>query len=168
MSTRAAISMEDYDGESSTVLLWVQDVSAVNFGSVSQDVDELKDAIATISLGAIRDASINKSYPESPATVTDKTAQRESKWLITYRDTTQFLDAANTIANPGYLKVFTTEIPAAKLSLLSNNSDELDLAETTVAAFVTVFEANARSPYNHSANAPTIDVLSIKHVGRRA
>jgi len=166
--------MEDYDGESSNVLIWVQDMAAANYGSVTQDVDELKDAIATISLGAIRDVSVNKTFPENPAVVTDKTAQRESKWLITYRDTVQFLDENNLIANPGYLKVFTTEIPAAKLSLLSNNSDELNLSDGgVVQAFVASFEANARSPYNHSNVLTTppatwLKVLSIKHVGRRA
>lgn len=168
MPTRAAINMQDYNNESSTVLLWVQDMSAVNYGAVTQDVDELKDAIAAITLGEIREAVVTKAFPESSAAVTDKTAQRETKWLVTYRDTTQFLDAANTIANPGYLKIFTTEIPCADLTLLADNKEELNLSSGAGATFKAAFEANARSPYNHSASAPSIQVLSVKHVGRRS
>jgi hypothetical protein len=175
MPTRANITIADHENEKSNVLIWVQDVGAVNYGSVTQDIDELKDAIATISRGTILDAGFSKVFPEATGyPADDPEAQREAKWLITYQDTLQFLDEANTIANPGYLKVFNTEIPCADLSLLPEGKEELDLVDGgVVAAFVASFEANARSPYNHthgktSPPASVVKVLSIRHAGRRS
>lgn len=166
MPTRASFSFEDFDRERSVTLIWVQDVSAVNYGSVTQDIDELKDALATITIGAIRSANMMKEFPESGAPVTNPQAQREAKWLITYRDTTQFLDALNTIPNPGYLKLFAIEVPCADLTLLTGNEDTLRLNAGVGATFKANFEANARSPYNHSASNPTIELVSVRHVGR--
>lgn len=167
MPTRSSFQVADYDNEVSHTHLWVQDMSAANFDSVAQDVDELKDAILLVSLGEVRDAAIRKVYPESGALVTDPDAQRERKWVVLYRDMTQFLDAGATIANPGYLKLFTAEIACADASLLATNSDLMDVsAGTDGETFVNSFEANARSPYNHTATSPVIEVIEIRMVGR--
>lgn len=173
MPTRAYVTVEDYSQEKSTVSFWVQDMSGLNYDSVAQDVDEVKDAILALTLGAVRVAGITKEFPESGADVTDPNAQRERKALIVYQDQTQFLDAGNTIANPGYLKLFTLELPAAKVedgsgtSYLKEDSDEYDLANADIAAFIAVIEANVRSPYNNSAQAPAIKVVKMTKVGRR-
>lgn len=171
MPTRAAINVRDHENESSSVIVWVQDIGAGNYASVTQDIDEIKDAILTISLGTVKDAAFTKSFPEASGfPSTDPEAQREAKYVVTYQDTVQFLDVANTIANPGYLKVFTTEIPCADLSLLPDGKSELDLQDGgVVQAFVAAWEANVRTPYNNSAAvtpAAWNDVLSIKHGGR--
>lgn len=174
MPTRASIAIADHENEKSNVLVWVQDVGAANYASVTQDIDELKDAIDTISLGGIGAAGFTKTFPEAGSYPADvPLAQREKKWLITYQDTMQFLDEANTIANPGYLKVFTAEIPCADLALLPEGKSELDLADGgVVEAFVTVWEANVRSPYNHThghtSPVTPIAVLKIEFVGRNA
>lgn len=172
MPTRAFITIEDYNQETSTVSFSVQDVSAVNFASVTQDIDEVKDALLTVISGEVRQVGFTKTYPESFATVTDTTAQRERKWLVVYRDTTQFLDELNTMANPGYGKLFTMEIATADLSIaniLKPQSDEMDLTEAVVGApFVSAIEANVRSPYNGNAFAPSIDVIRVVHVGRNS
>lgn len=173
MPTRAFISLTDHENEKSGTQIWVQDVGVSNYGSVTQDIDELKDAIDTISIGTITESGFGKSFPELGGfPSTDPQSQRETKWLITYQDVIQFLDGANTIANPGYLKIFTTEIPCADLSLLPAGQDELDITAGVGLAFCNVFNPNARSPYNNSSAAAPIapshfvKVLSIKHVGR--
>lgn len=172
MPTRAFITVADYGGpngqeELSTTLFWVQDISDINYASVTQDIDEVKDAIAPTIRGVIREVGFTKTFPESGAAVSDVEAQREDKWLVVYRDTTQFLDAANTIANAGYLKVFNFEIPTAELTgHLLTNSDVMNIASGEGLTLANTIEANVRSPYNHTANAPTIEVLRIVHVGR--
>jgi hypothetical protein len=170
MSTRAVFPVVDYDGEQSSTKIWVQDIGAGNYAAVTQDIDELKDAILTLILGNVLYAGFSKQFPENPAQVTDQDAQREAKWLVTYRDTLQFLDApTNVVANTGYGKVFNVEIPCANLNLLTGNVDSIDLTAGVGLAFKTAFEANARSPYNHTSTAASgwVELLEVRHVGRR-
>jgi hypothetical protein len=108
-------------------------------------------------------------FPESAAAVSDVEASREGKWLVTMRDTTQYMDAANLINNPGYNVLFSFEIPTADRTLLPANSDVADLTAGVWPAFVTSIEANVRSPYNRSAGAgvtPTQVVVEVQYVGR--
>lgn len=173
MPTHGTVSIEDASGETSTIRFNIQDYSLIptapnNIGSVSQDLDELKDAVALITLGEIRKVNLGKDFPESAAPVTDVNAQRERKWLVTMRDETQFLDPTNAVPNPGYLRTFQFEVPCANLALLRAGSDEIDLANATVIQFVTAVQLNIRSPWNSSALVtPTNRVISIRHVGRR-
>lgn len=173
MSTRASIALADHENEKSNVLVWVQDIGAANYASVTQDIDEIKDAIDGITLGTVLDAGFTKSFPETSGYPSgDPEAQRETKWLVTYQDNMQFLDELNTIANPGYLKVFTAEIPTANLALLPAGKDELVLTTAGVILdFVNSWQTNVRTPYNNSNGKTTPPatfnlVLSIKHVGR--
>lgn len=170
MPTRAYATIEDFSKETSTVQWWTEDLSATNYATLTQDIDEVKDAILTVIDGEVRVVGFTKTFPESSSEVTDPNAQRESKWLISYRDTTQFLDALNTVANPGYLKLFSAEVATADKDLLTvAGSDDLDLTDGgVVEAFVTNWEANVRSPYNHVAPAAqaTINVERITIVGR--
>lgn len=169
MATRATIKMLDHEGERSNVLAWVQDLGDANYSSVTQDVDEIKDAILAITLGNVESADINKSFPESSGfPSTNPLAQREAKWEVTYQDVLQFLDVANTIANAGYLKYFTMEIPTADLSLLPAGSEELDLSAGAGAAFKAAMEPNMRSPYNHSSAhaGPYVTITKVRHIGK--
>jgi hypothetical protein len=168
----ASIVIEDYDGERSSVRPNLQDADAgaTNYGSLATDLDEIKDSILTVITGEVRYAQLGVQFPESVAAVTDNQAAREGKWLVTMRDTTQYMDSGNLINNPGYMKLFSFEIPTADRTLLPTNSDTVDLTEaTTWAPFVASMEANCRSPYNRSAGAgvtPTQVVVEIKYVGR--
>lgn len=172
MPTQGFLSMSDYDAETSSVGFWVQDLGAANYASVTQDIDEVKDAIAAVSLGVVNDSGLRKVFPESFAQASDANAQRERRWFVRMRDTTQFLDVANTIANPGYGNIFTMTIPAANLTTadgaaLVPNSDVADITgNAEMAALVVALEANVRSPWNHTAAAPSVDVLEILLVGR--
>lgn len=171
MATKAFVTIKDYDGETSTTSFWVQDIGAVNYAAVTQDIDEVKDSIITVSRGNVLQSGFTKTFPENPAPVTDAEAQREEKWLCSFRDTTQFLDAGNTIANPGYLKIFTMEIGAAKLSVAGTpwvtTDGSADRSITAIDDFFTDVPANVRSPYNHTAGVtPTSVLVSMVHVGR--
>lgn len=169
MPTQAFVSIEDFDGEPTTVTFWVQDIGAANYASVTQDIDEVKDAIIAAVRGEVRKSGFTKTFLESFDAVTDPEAQRETKWLVTFRDTTQFLDAGNTVANAGFGKIFTLEIGTAKLTgNLVDNTDLADLSVTEMDALRDAIQANVRSPYNHTATAPSILVLSIEHVGRNS
>lgn len=159
----ASITFEDYDAEKATMSVNIGPLTALNFTAKRDAVDDLEAALAGITLGQMRKTSINEVFAGSVAAVTDQQAQRESKWLVTYRDETDFLDVANTIANVGYGNLYSVEVPTAKLSLLANNSDSLILDDGgVVEAFVTAFEAVQNSP----TGGNTVKVISIRHVGR--
>lgn len=137
-------------------------LTAVNFTAKRAAIDTLKAAIGPLVLGEIRRSTITENFAESSDIVTDQQAQRETKWKISYRDVTQFLDVANTINNVGFGNVYDTELPTAKLALLSGNVDTLDLTDPDVAAFIVAFEAVQNSP----TGGNEVEVIEIKHVGR--
>lgn len=171
MPTRGFVTIQDYGGEKTTVSVNIEDINATNFGAVTQNLDEFKDALIPTIEGTVLEVGFTKTFPEVSTLPTSPSAQRERKWLISVRDTTQFLDAANLIANPGYLKVFSFEIGTAELPghMINNSDDVADLSNTEMDALRDSIEANLRSPWNHSAGVgvtPTMQVLSIVHVGR--
>lgn len=159
------IQMVDYDGEKSAVSFNTGAVTAVSLPGLLTQFGALRSALEGITLGTVTEEAqyvFKTRLANTPPT--DKFAQRENKWLVVYEDATPFFDApVNAIPNAGYRKVFTMEIPTADLSLLPDDpqGSELDLAGTEAAAFVTAFEAIARSPYGGNVN-----VLKIQAVGR--
>lgn len=161
---QATFTVEDYDGERSTMQLNIGPLTATNFTAVRAGIDAVKVALPALIGGEVRKTTISEQFSESAAVITDQDAQRETKWLVTYRDITQFLDVANTINNVGFGNLYTVEIPTADLSLLSGNQDQLDLTAPTVAPFVTAFEAIQNSPTGGNET----NIVSIKHVGRRS
>lgn len=159
----ATFGVEDYNKETSRMSINIGPLTAANFTAKRDAIDDVKNAIPALILGELRTSTINESFAESTANVTDKNAQRESKWLITMRDVTQFFDVANTINNPGFGNKFNIELPTADLSLLpAVATDELDLTVTAVATFVTALEAIVNSP----TGGNECEVVSIRHVGR--
>lgn len=158
----ATFTFEDYNRETSSFQINVGPLTALNFTATRDAIDDLKNTLGGITRGAHRKTVINEQFTESVAAVTDQQAQREAKWLVTYRDNDQFLDVGNTINNTGFGNLYSIEIPTADLSLLDNNSDELDLTVTAVADFITAFEAIQKSPTGGS----DCQVVSIRHVGR--
>jgi hypothetical protein len=163
MANSASLTIGEYDPkENSTMSLNVGPVTSVNFDARRDAIADLQAVMGNIILGVVRFTNLNIKTTESVAEVTDQNAQRERKWLVTYRDNTEFLDVADTIENVGFGKLYTTEVPTAKLSLLDQKSDDLDLAATGVAAWIAAFEAAQQSP----TGGNEIEVISIKHVGR--
>lgn len=169
MPSTATFSIEDYSHEMSTTTVNVMDITSLNYGDVSDGVDDIETAVQGISTGVLRRTTISKGYVKSAAEVTDPNAQRERKWLVTYRDVLPFLDAGSLVSNPGYLKTFNLEIPSPDLSLLVPGTDRADFEATEIAAFVTQFEAHARSPYNTYSvivAGPFVEITDIRVVGR--
>lgn len=159
---QATFTIEDYDRESSRTAINIGPLTAANFTAKRDAIDDYKAALPGIIMGEVRTTSITEKFSESAAAVTDQQAQRETKWLVTARDVTQFFDVGNTINNPGFGDLFQVEVPTADLELLSGNDDDLDLTLTAVAAYITAFEAIAHSPTGGNETA----VVSIRHVGR--
>lgn len=166
------IKILDYAGQSATCNPNLQDMDAAGttFGSISQDLDEIKDAIDPLIIGSIQYAKLTLTYPETGQAAPTVQAARESKWEVTYKDTTPYLGAASTVPNPGFNRLFTMEIPTADRTLLDNNEEFLDLEEPTVIApAVADLEANIRSPYNRATAqgvTPSNEIVQIKYVGR--
>lgn len=158
----ASFTIEDYDFEKSRTGVNIGPLTVTNFTAKRAAIDDYKAALPGIILGEIRQSNINETFAESSDAVTDTAAQRESKWLVTLRDVTQFFDVGNTISNPGFGDLFQIEVPTANVGLLAGNSDMLDLTLTDVAAYVTALEAVANSP----TGGNECEVVKIQHVGR--
>jgi hypothetical protein len=111
--------------------------------------------------------SLSETQKGSSADNLDLKAQREDKWLVTYEDTTEWLDApADTIPNPGFRGLFHVELPMADLLLRGNTSEVVYTlgGVTTNALFtplVAAFNSVVRSPYGGVA-----EVQEIRSVGR--
>ncbi len=159
----ATFSFEDFDTESSNHALNIGPLTAVNFTAVRDAINDYEGALQGITIGELRKTTINEQFQISNAAVSSANAQRETKWLVAYRDITQFLDVGNTINNVGFGNVYTVEVPTADLSLLTTpGNPELDLSAPAVAAYVTAFEAIQNSPTGGNET----QVIRITHVGR--
>lgn len=173
MPTIGTVTIEDYDGEVTTTTCHLQNIdqAGTNYGSVAQDLDEIKDSIITVIRGVVRKVTLSKSFPESLAEVTSVEAQRETKWFVTMRDTLAYLDVLNAVPNPGYLKLFSFEIGTANLTFLDAHDEDMDVSQAPGDAFLASMEANTRSPWNNNPETgvtPTQEVVSIIHAGRNS
>lgn len=173
--TNASASFVDYDGETgrcSWGMVPVTDAASAELVRVNSEI--VANSLATLTRGVRLSHQFTSVVPVAPpqSTAPDPNAQREEKWLMVYYDNTQFSDApADTIPNPGYLKVFSLEIPVANLEIRENNSDTIYKGGApTVSAngndllvqdVVDLFELHARSPYNGE-----VVVLEIRDVSR--
>jgi hypothetical protein len=164
MAQGGSFTIIDYNREDSTTSFNNAAITAVSLPGYLTQFGALRTAIDGIILGTITDerAYVFNTRLSNTAP-TDENAQVERAWDVFYEDTTQFFDpGVNAIPNAGYQKVFHMTIGTADLEgRLLPESDFADLTDTGIAAFVTAFEAIARSPYGGAVN-----VLNIKAVGR--
>jgi len=164
MAQGGGFTLMDYNREESTMSFNNGPITALTIAAYLTQFGALRTAIEGITLGTVTDerAYIFNTRLSNTAP-TDEDAQVERAWDVFYEDSTQFFDAPiNAIPNAGYQKVFHVGIPTADLpGRLLPESDFADLTDTGIAAFVTAFEAIAKSPYGGSVN-----VLQIKAVGR--
>ena len=164
MAGYGSFSFLDYNGERSNMQFYTGNVTAVSLPGLLTQWGALRNAIQGVILGTVSQEELSVFRTKlSNALPNDANAQRERKWLVVYEDVTPFFDPPdNNIPNAGYRKVFTFELPTAKLAgLLKPNSDEADMTNAAVSAFVNAFQAVARSPYGGSVN-----VLKLVAVGR--
>lgn len=166
MPGRLGFTMLDYSREKSSFSGFTGEVTAVSLPGLLTEVGALRVAIEGITLGVVSDerltvfdTNLSNTPPASPL------AQVESCWLVTYEDDLAFFDdPVNAIPNEGFGRLFTMTIPTAEIATANRliaNTDQANLAEAGMAAFVTAFEQTYRSPYGG-----TVNVVRIDHVGR--
>lgn len=152
MPTRNTFSFIDFSNEPSSFGVTSVDLTAANFDAQATAFASLQSAVDNLSIATLR--SHQRSItPDTPNNVlpTDPYAQREIKWLVSYTGDTSG-------------KEFQIEIPAPDLTdNLVPATDFADITSTDWAAFVTAFEAFARSPDD---DTETVTVVSARLVGR--
>lgn len=142
----------DYSGERSTVSMFNGPITAGTIAGFLTAFGGMRTAIDGITLGTMsKEKWVGDDTLLSNALPANAFAQRELKWLVVYR---------NTVSN----KIYTLEIPTADpTGRLIAGTDRADLAEANTAAFVTAFNAFARSPEN---DTDAVAVQEILLVGR--
>jgi len=131
----------------------VNDITAGNIVATLAAWTTLRSAINAIIIGVERQESVVAYRTTASNTRASSTAaQRENKWLVRYHDATNN-------------KKYSVELGTADLSLLTNNSEFLDLEGTEGSAFVDAFEAVVKSPYD-ATHAVVVD--SVQFVGRNS
>jgi hypothetical protein len=152
MTSEVTLTYTDYSREKSPAKFTGPTPVQAGFDTWLGLIAALTGAVQAITLGELH-KEVYSSFVDvvSNDAPTDANAQRERKWLVTYR--------ANTSE-----KLFRMEIPTAKVvGNLLPASDEADLTATDMAAFVGAFEAFQRSPDN---GTEAVTVVSIRNVGR--
>lgn len=150
MPGRLGFTMLDYSDERSAFSLATGDVTAGTLAGLLTEVGALRTAIEGITLGVVAnerltvfDTALSATPPAS------ELAQVESAWLVQYSD---------DVSSKNYtLTIGTADIVGRLLA----QSDEADLADTQIAAFIAAFETTARSP---EGNAVTVQKITF--VGR--
>jgi hypothetical protein len=126
-------------------------VTALNLPILLTQLGNLRTSIENMIKGVIKkdmwvgDSTIRNNQPP-----TDPSAAVELKLRFDYEGATS-------------KKRYRVEIPTADTSKLLENSDEVDLLDPEVAAFISAFEAIGRTPDD---DAETINVLGGRMVGR--
>jgi len=148
-----SVSYRDYSGETSPFSVYTAEINAGNFAAIGAALQTLGTATNDLSRGQpAKSTLIAQINVISGANATDPVAQREMKWLVTYRDTVTE-------------RLYTLEIPCADLTAnnLSGNTDEADLTNGAGEwpDWVTAFEAVAKS---QDGNA--VEVVGARFVGR--
>lgn len=164
MPGRLGFTLIDHSNEQGRVSLATGEVTAVSLPGLLSQVGALRGAIEGITLGVVAKESLMVFDTQlANAAPSDENAQVERAWMVSYEDATAFFDdPVNAIPNAGYRKKFTLTIPTADIvGRLLPGTDQADLSDSGIAAFVTAFETTARSPYGGAVN-----VLSITAVGR--
>lgn len=137
--------------EKGRMRLNIVDITAGNLAATQTQLAALLTAIEGIVLGVLnRERIVLSDTLSSSAPAASNLAQREIKWLVTYTDTVTH-------------RLFKSEIPTAKISLLTGNSESLDLAAGEGLAFKTAFEAVVKSIEGNA-----VQVISVKYVGRKS
>lgn len=124
MPRNRSLTLVDYDGQASVMQLQMANVETPIVELAAWVT--LKSQIDAVSLGLpVRESSQAFSLlASSAARPTDPESNRANKWLVTYEDTSQWLNPPdNDVPNPNFRKVFNFEIPMADTSMRVNNSD---------------------------------------------
>jgi len=149
MSTNFQIT--DYSNEKSTFSVNGVTVNAGNFAAQATLAAALAGAVEDLSIGELTKQITVVPVVDTPAIPTNPYAQREMKWLVRYSG-----DVSG--------KLFSIEIAAPDITdNVVPNTDVADITSTDWVAFVTAFEAYAKSPDD---NTESVTVVDARLVGR--
>jgi len=141
----------DYSEEKSTTSFNFGAITALTIAGFLTQFGNLRTAVGNIILGTIaREQWVGDNTLLSNTPPSDAQAQVELKWLVSYEGATTH-------------KKFRVEIPTPDASKLIPGTDKADLTDTDIAAYVTAFEAIAKSPDDDTEG---VNVLDITLVGR--
>lgn len=147
----AGVSVMDYSEETSSTNFSIGAITAVSIAGFLTQFGSWKTALGNIILGTVaKDRWVGDATDISNTPPASPTAQIELKWLVTYE--------ANTTK-----KKFRQELPTADPSKVIAGTDKADMADADIAAYVTAFEAVAKSPDDDTEG---VTVLDINLVGR--
>jgi len=149
MAGRYSLSYLDYGGERSTFGIWIPTLNAGNIAAQTTLLGDLKTATDAITLGnASKYQIIASDVDLSNSPASSVYAQRENKWLVGFSD--------NVSGASG-----TVTIPTADLNLLATNSDQADMSDAAIIAFIAAYEAVAQTNTGHA-----LTVNYMRFVGR--
>jgi len=151
MATRNNFVIRDYSNELSNFGVTSIEGNAGNLTAQLAAQTTLSSAIENLTIGHLDKYTYTIEGLNSPITPTNPYAQREMKWLVQYMG-----DVSG--------KVFSIEIAAPNITdNVVPFSDVADLTSDDWAAFVTAFEAYAKSPDN---GTEAVTVTGARLVGR--
>lgn len=150
MPGRYTRTYQDYSGEKSTAQVNIVALTAGNIAATLTAVDVFSAAMDAVTLGnPVKETIVAEENQTGSGNAGSAFAQRELKWLVTYKDNT-----TNDI--------YTAEIPCPDLALLVPGTDLMDIGTGTDGeTFVNQWEALVKS---RNGNATT--VIQIRAVGR--
>lgn len=162
--TVGTLSIGDYSKELSTVGFAMATPADNDYTAAIAALTAIRSGVEGVSRGNVRQEQISRINPINANWPSDEEAQREDKWLITYRDTLEWLDApTNTIPNPGFGKLFNIEVPCAdrEAVVMTPGTDIVDFTQAPMSTLVTNLQSYGRSPYGGS-----VSVQQVEFVGR--
>jgi len=147
----AGVSVLDYSEESSSTNFSIGAITAVSLPGFLTQFGSWKTALGNIILGTVsKDRWVGDATDISNTPPATANAQIELKWLVSYEGATT-------------KKKFRQELPTADPSKTIAGTDKADMTDADIAAYVTAFEAVAKSPDD---DAEGVNVLDISLVGR--
>jgi hypothetical protein len=158
------LTVGDYSREKSTIGFSLATPGDNDYTAAIAALTAIQGGVEAVSRGNVRQRQISRIDPITASWPSDEEAQREDKWLVSYRDTLEYLDApTNTIPNPGFGRVFNWEIPCADRDsvVMTPGTDVVDFTQAPMSTLVTALASYARSPYGGS-----VQVQAVTFVGR--
>lgn len=136
----------DRSAENSTMTFDFGAITVASLPGFLTEFAAFRTATQNISLGdLVRDRWCGDVTAYAKSVPTDPNAQRERKFLFIWEDTVTFVR--------GRIEVPVADLSLPNLFLAGGNTDELDLSQPEIAAWITAFETLARTP---DGNALTV------------
>ena len=147
-------SMKDYGGEVSGTTINIAPITLTSLSGLVTAVGALRAAIEGVTLGVMqKEKVVMDDTFLSRDKATDKVAQRELKWLVTYEGVTNH-------------RSYDLEIPTADPSLiLAGTKDQADLTAGDWPDFITIFE-NASIGRVPGSDTEAVQIVDVRLVGR--